>query len=218
MPSASHVGVAIVIGSALLTGGASSPALAQSPAPETQPPAPSWPSGDQLRSSLQQIDFAFRIDADSGDWLGWAPRATSAELPALGLSGAGTQDALTSFDFSLIEGDTGPPLTAFMEVAARLPLDPVDVDQARRFVVDDLLEMPPETLEACYLSDWRVGAALVTVDTETTTARLQLASSVAALESRPGPGFGRLRGVRASRGRGRAGRPQHRAADRRAGW
>jgi len=172
---------------ALLAVAWASGSVAQSPSPEPAPsPAPAsssapapWPTGDELRYELQQIGFVFRIDRDSGDWKGWAPRAGSEEAAALLLGGAGTIDATATFDFPLLEGDpddTDSALTAYMEVAARLPLDPADVERARRFVVEDLLQDPPEILEPCYATDWERGALVATIDEETTTARLLLTS------------------------------------------
>ena len=67
---------------ALLTSTLAAPAnaLGQSPAPPTADPptdgSVAWPSGDELRRDLQGIGFTFRVDRDSGDWLGWAPRAS----------------------------------------------------------------------------------------------------------------------------------------------
>lgn len=170
---------------------AAAPAAAQSPAPaaaQSPAPAPDWPSGDELRRSLQDIGFAFRIERDSGDWIGWAPRASTNEAPALRLGGAGTQDAIAAFDLALLGGGQAgagvdATLTAFMEVAARLPLDPNDVEQARRFVVDDLLTEPPELLEPCYASAWDRGFVLATVDDETAAARVFMASSSEAAEA-----------------------------------
>jgi len=174
----------------------SAPALAVSPTPSPDPAAPpnddpvstmsngqptAWPTGDQMRRELQQIGFAFRVDRDTGDWSGWAPRASVVESAALRLDGAGSQPAAASFGFALLGGDplggdVDAALTALMEVAARLPLDPADIESARRFVVDDLLTEPTELLEPCYVSDWDRGAALVTVDAESGDARLYVSS------------------------------------------
>lgn len=152
--------------------------VAQSAAPE-QP----WPTGDALRGQLQEIGFIFRIDGATGDWQGFAPPAVAGDAPALELDGAGTQSALASFDLELIGGDPSLALTALLEVATRLPLDRGDIDRARRFVVDDLLEAAPETLESCYVTDWDRGVARVTVDVEATTARIELAEFSGALEA-----------------------------------
>lgn len=155
-----------------------------SPTPTPAPPDHQrpWPSGDQLRRGLQEIGFAFLVDADSGDWLGWPPLSNATEDPALGLGGAGTLAATATFDFGLLDGDRAAELTAFLEVAARLPLEAQDVEQMRRFVVDDLLEAPPELLESCYLADWDRGAALVSVDREAGSARLRLAEAAAGVD------------------------------------
>ena len=122
----------------------------QSPGPETvRSDAPldggvAWPSGDELRRELQDIGFTFRIERDSGDWLGWAPRASIVEAPAVTLGGAGSEDARVRFGFELLQtdlfgADVDAALTALMEIAARLPLNAARADQMRRFVVDDLL-------------------------------------------------------------------------------
>ncbi len=175
---------------ALLAVAWASGSVAQSPSPEPAPssaPAP-WPTGDELRYELQQIGFVFRVDRDSGDWNGWAPRAGSGEAAALLLGGAGTTDATATFDFPLLDGDpdeTDSALTAYMEVVARLPLDPADVERARRFVVEDLLVDPPEILEPCYTTDWERGALVATIDEETTTARLRLTSEEEAVDCAP---------------------------------
>jgi hypothetical protein len=139
-----------------------------------------WPIGDELRRGLQQIGFAFQVDAQSGDWLGWAPRSVVGEDPALGLDGAGTMPAVATFEFGLLDRDPAAVLTAFLEVSARVPVTPRDVEQMRRFVVDDLLEAPPELLEPCYITDWERGAALVSVDADGGIARLRLGESAAA--------------------------------------
>jgi hypothetical protein len=156
--------------------------VAQEPSPTAQSTLRPWPTGDALRTELQDIGFTFRIAGDSGDWLGWAPRAAEAETPALGLDSAGTGEATATFEFDLLDGDPGPALTGYMEVASRLPLRPGDVDQARRFILEDLLVDPPAILEPCYVSDWKRGALFVSVDLEANAARLQLAPSDAALE------------------------------------
>jgi len=189
----------LILGAALIAL-MSTPALALSPTPSAGPvaspsvdPAPTvsngppaaWPTGDQMRRELQQIGFAFRVDRDTGDWSGWAPRASVVESAALRLDGAGRQPAAVTFGFALLGGDPlggdiDAALTAMMEVAARLPLDPADVESARRFIVDDLLAEPPELLESCYVSDWDRGAALVAVDTESADARLYLGSEAGA--------------------------------------
>jgi hypothetical protein len=171
---------------AALLAAAAAPAVAQSPAP-TAP----WPTGDELRRSLQDVGFVFRIERDSGDWIGWAPLASISEAPALRLDGAGTREAAATFDFQLLGSDQAgmdidATLTAVMEVAARLPLDPTDVEQARRFVVEDLLTHPPELLEPCYASTWDRGVALATIDRETAAAELRLASSSEAVETTTG--------------------------------
>jgi Cupredoxin-like domain len=156
---------------------------APDPSPMTDQPAArlAWPTGDELRRELQEIGFVFRIDGTTGDWLGWTPPASLDDLPAMVLDGAGTDPAIATFDFQLIEGDPSLPLTAYLEVASRLPLEPRDTDRARRFIVDDLLEAPPETLEPCYVTDWERGVVLVTVDTETTTAHARVAPDLDAL-------------------------------------
>ena len=102
-----------------------------------------WPSGDELRRELQDISFTFRVERDSGDWLGWAPHASIVEAPAVTLGGAGNEDAGVRFSFELLRtdllgADVDAALTALMEVAARLPLAPARADRMRRFVVDDL--------------------------------------------------------------------------------
>jgi hypothetical protein len=148
-----------------------------------QEAAVAWPTGDELRRDLQTIGFVFRVDGATGDWFGWAPPVDATTVPAVQVDGAGTTAAAASFELLLIGGDPSLPLTAYMEVASRLPLRPSDVDRARRFVVEDLLQAPPETLESCYVSDWERGAALVTVDAETTTARLHLAEDARAIEA-----------------------------------
>ncbi len=161
------------------------PVLAQSPGPvlaQSPEPAPPWPTGDELRRELQEIGFVFRIDGATGDWSAWAPPFQAADAPAMELAGAGTRPAAATFEMVLIDADPSLALTAWMEVASRLPLALADVDRARRFIVEDLLEDPPETLEPCYTTDWARGAVLISVDTETTTARLSIAEDVSALD------------------------------------
>jgi hypothetical protein len=142
-----------------------------------------WPSGDRLRRDLQVIGFTFRIDEEDGDWVGWAPLADGSEGPALRLDSAGTDPAVATFELELIGADAGPALTAYMEMASRLPLHPADSERTRRFILDDLLVAPPELLESCYLTDWKRGVAVVTVDSEIQTARIQVAESQGALEA-----------------------------------
>lgn len=156
--------------------------VAQEPSPSAQPTPQPWPSGDSLRAELQVIGFTFRIAGDSGDWLGWAPRASDAEEPALGLDSAGTTEAAATFELELIDGDPGPVLTGYMEVASRLPLQPSDVEGSRRFILEDLLVDAPALLEPCYVTDWDRGALFVSVDPEVNVASLQLAPSVSALD------------------------------------
>ena len=142
----------------------------QSPGPPTpdSPPDGSvvWPSGDELRRELQDIGFTFRVEHDSGDWLGWAPRASIVEAPAVALGGAGSEDAAVRFGFELLQtdslgADVDAALTALMEVAARLPLAPARADRMRRFVVADLLAKAPLALEPCYASIAEDGAVLI---------------------------------------------------------
>jgi len=54
---------------------------------------------------------------------------------------------------------------------------PGDIERARRFVVEDLLKLPPETLEPCYVTDWERGAVLVSIEAETSSARITLAET-----------------------------------------
>ena len=130
---------------ALLTVTLASPVSgqSQSPGPSTPDSLPdgivAWPSGDELRRELQDIGFTFRVERDSGDWLGWAPRASNVEAPAVMLGGAGSEDAGARFGFELLQtaslgADVDAALTALMEVAARVPLTPSRVDRMRRFV------------------------------------------------------------------------------------
>jgi hypothetical protein len=158
----------------------------QSPSPQSPLPSPAWPSGDELRRSLQDIGFVFRIDHASGDWSGWSPPVSTVDPPALQLDAAGTRDAVAAFDFALLEIEQSSlevdvTLTAFMEVAARLPIDPGDAERVRRFIVEDLLTEPPESLEACYATDWYRGYVLATIDSETGAARVQVSSSAGSL-------------------------------------
>lgn len=177
----------------LLVSGA--PVMAQSPVPSSSAEGPGWPTGDDLRRDLQDIGFVFRVGHVSGDWLAWVPGAALSDAPALRLDGAGTREAMAAFDFALLAGDSPGPdadaaLTAFMEVTARLPLVPTDVERARRFVVDDLLTEPPELLERCYASDWDRGFALATIDEEGAVARLRVASSAQAARTTSTEGVG----------------------------
>jgi hypothetical protein len=157
--------------------------IAASVGAQSPEPGRPWPTGDALRRDLQDIGFIFRIDGPTGDWLGWPPLAVASDAPALDLDGAGTDAAVAGFDLALIGADPSLALTAFFEVATRLPLDPTDVEGVRRFVVEDLLQTPPETLEGCYATDWDRGAALITVDSETTIARLMVAETVDDLDT-----------------------------------
>ena len=162
------------------------PAAAQDASPSPAAAMP-WPSGDELRRELQDVGFAFRVDRDTGDWLGWAPRASIVEAPAIRLGGAGAVEATATFGFDLLQtdllgGDVDAALTAFMETTARLPLDAIEAERARQFVVADLLTEPPESLEACYLSDRPTGVLLITVDTETGLAELDVARELSAID------------------------------------
>ncbi len=178
---------------ALLTVTLAIPASAQDQSPE--PPTPdsppdgrvAWPSGDELRRELQDIGFTFRVERDSGDWLGWAPRASIVEAPAVTLGGAGSEDAGVRFGFELLQtdvfgADVDAVLTALMEVVARLPLAPARSDRLRRFVVDDLLVTAPLALEPCYASIAEDGAVLIAIDQETGAATIDLASSPGRLD------------------------------------
>lgn len=161
------------------------PISAQDASPSPLPADP-WPSGDELRRELQDIGFGFRIDREQGDWLGWAPRASIVEAPAITLGGAGAADATATFGFDLLQtdllgGDVDAALTALMEVAARLPLDGADVERTRQFIVTDLLTEAPETLEPCYLTERPMGVILVAVDAESGLASIDLARTVDAL-------------------------------------
>ena len=175
---------------ALLTLALGVPAAGQdaSSSPSDAAPAPEWPSGDGLRRELQDIGFAFRVDRESGDWLGWAPRASVIEAPALWLGGAGRLAATATFDFDLLQtdllgADVDAALTALMEVAARLPLDDALTERARRFIVTDLLTEPPEMLQACYAEDGPAGAIVITSDTELGRARVRFTTAPDALLS-----------------------------------
>lgn len=172
---------------ALMTASAAGPVVAQAASPAPSPGPSAWPSGNQLRRSLQEIGFAFRVARDSGEWLGWAPRATVVESPALSLGGNGGAAATASFTFSLLETDllgtdVDGTLTALLEVAARLPLDAADVERTRRFLVDDLLTEPPEVLDSCYARIDESGAILVLIETTTGLATLRLGPNARALE------------------------------------
>ncbi len=162
-----------------------------SPAPATpdSPPGSSvaWPSGDELRRELQDIGFTFRVERDRGDWLGWAPRASIVEAPAVTLGGAGSEDAGVRLRFELLQTDlfgtdVDAALTALMEIAARLPLSSAETDRLRRFVVDDLLVTAPLALEPCYAGIDEAGVALIVIDQDTGTATIELASSPSRLD------------------------------------
>jgi hypothetical protein len=147
-----------------------------------------WPSGDDLRRDLQEIGFAFRVDRDSGDWLGWAPRASVVEAAAIRLGGSGNAAATARVRFDLLQtdllgGDVEAALTALMEMASRLPLQPAGVERVRRFVVVDLLTEPPESLEPCYHEEGVGGAILVRVEAETGIATLDVAPNLGAIAS-----------------------------------
>ena len=166
-------------------------AQGQSPGPPTPDSPPdgrvAWPSGDELRRELQDIGFTFRVARDSGDWLGWAPRASITEAPAVTLGGAGSEEARVRFDFELLQAgssgaDVDAALTALMEVAARLPVAPARADRMRRFVVDDLLATAPLALEPCYASITGDGAVLIAIDRETGATTIELASSASRLD------------------------------------
>jgi hypothetical protein len=166
-------------------------AQGQRPGPPTPDSPPdgsvAWPSGDELRRELQDIGFTFRVERDNGDWLGWAPRASIVEAPAVTLGGAGSEDAGVRLSFELLQtdllgADVDAALTALMEVAARLPLAPARADRMRRFVVDDLLVKAPLALEPCYASIAEEGAVLIAIDQETGAATIELASSPSRLD------------------------------------
>lgn len=162
--------------------------VAQVPAPSPSPMArPSWPSGDQLRRGLQEIGFVFRVARDSGDWLGWAPRASVVESSALSLGGDGATGATVAFTFRLLEtdllgADIDAALTALMEVVSRLPLDVDDAARLRRFVIDELLTEPPEVLEPCYVRASEKGATIVVVESESGVATVRIGPDLDALE------------------------------------
>ena len=166
-------------------------AQGQSPGPPTLDSPPdgnvAWPTGDELRRELQDIGFTFRVERDSGDWLGWAPRASIVEAEAVMLGGAGSEDAGVHFSIELLQtdmlgADVDATLTALLEVAARLPLAPARVDRMRRFVVDDLLVTAPRALEPCYASITEDGAMLIAIDQETGAATIELTSSPSRLD------------------------------------
>ncbi|MEX1296731.1 MAG: hypothetical protein AB1Z67_11215 [Candidatus Limnocylindrales bacterium] len=169
------------------------PAVAQGqrpgpPAPETPPDdSVAWPSGDELRRELQDIGFTFRVERERGEWLGWAPRASIVEAPAVTLGGAGSEDAGVRLRFELLQTDlfgtdVDAALTALMEIGSRLPLAPARTDQLRRFVVDDLLVTAPLALEPCYAGITEEGSVLIVVEQETGTATIELASSPGRLD------------------------------------
>lgn len=144
-------------------------------------PSPSpWPGGDEMRRELQAIGFAFRVDPDNGDWLGWAPRAGAGESPALRLGGGGSAEAAATVEFDLLGDDiaTGAALTALLEVTTRLPVDPADTERTRRFLVEELLASTPQVLEPCYAADWDRGAILALVDTEAAIAQVRVAPEI----------------------------------------
>jgi hypothetical protein len=161
---------------------------AEPPTPDVAPDdSVAWPSGDALRRELQDIGFTFRLEGDSGDWLGWAPRASIVEAPAITLGGAGSEDAGVRLSLELLQadlfgGDVDAALTALMEVAARLPLNPARTDRMRRFVVDDLLVTAPLALEPCYASIAEDGAVVIAIDQETGATTIDLASSPSRLD------------------------------------
>ena len=166
------------------------PVSAQRQSPGPHPPSDSsvaWPSGDELRRELQDIGFTFRVERDSGDWLGWAPGASMVEAPAVTLDGAGSDDAGARFGFELLQtdlfgADVDAALTALMEIAARLPLAPARAERLRRFVVDDLLVTAPLALEPCYASMTEDGTELIAIDQPTGTAAIELARSPSGLD------------------------------------
>lgn len=185
------IGVAILIALLTATLASATSAQGQSPGPATPDPPPgggiAWPSGDELRRELQDIGFTFRVERDSGDWLGWAPRASIVEAPAVTLGGAGSEDAEVRLGFELLQtdllgADVDAALTALLEVAARLPLSPAQADRVRRFVVDDLLVTAPGALQPCYASITEDGAVLIVIDQETGAATVELASSPSRLD------------------------------------
>lgn len=192
------LGGAALLASALAL---TAPVIAQSPEPPAAPPpspdgsadpppspatavaAPEdWPSGDALRRDLQDIGFAFRIDRDTGDWLGFAPRATPVEAPALALGSDGDAPAWARFTFETLEvdlfgGDVDAALTAFVEVASRTPLPGERVRTAFRFLADELLVEAPILQEPCYASADDRGAIVIRLDPETGSASVLLAAT-----------------------------------------
>jgi hypothetical protein len=136
---------------------------------------------------LQDIGFTFRVERERGDWLGWAPRASIVEAPAVTLGGAGGEDASVRLRFGLQQidlfgSDVDAALTALLEIAARLPLAPDRTDQLRRFVVDDLLVTAPPDLGPCYADVAEDGAVVIALDEENSNATIDLASSPGRLE------------------------------------
>lgn len=177
-----------IVLAALLVATLALPVSAQErgPAPSSPEPSPAdgvtWPSGDELRRELQEIGFTFRVERDSGDWLGWAPRASIVESPAVTLGGAGSEDAGVRLRFQLQQielfgSDVDAALTALLEIAARLPLAPDRTDRLRRFVVDDLLVTAPLDLGPCYADVAEDGTVLITIDEETGGSTIDLASA-----------------------------------------
>ena len=146
-----------------------------------------YKSQDELRRELQDIGFTFRVEHDNGDWLGWAPRASFDEAPAVTLGGAGSEDAAVRLGLELLQtdlfgADVDAALTALMEVTARLPLAPARADRIRRFAVDDLLVTAPLALDSCYASLAEDGAVLIAIDQEIGAATIELASSPSRLD------------------------------------
>lgn len=166
--------------------GSSAPFGSTAPSASTSPTAIApWPSGDHLRRQLQDIGFAFRIDRDGGDWLGWAPRASAIEGPAVRLGSDGTAPAWARWTFQTLEADllgadVDSALTAFMEVATRTPLPGRVLRTTFRFLTEELLVEAPILLEGCYASATDDGVVVIRLDTETGEADVLLAASTEA--------------------------------------